>query len=141
MAEGVGRFVELVIATTVGSIVGAFISNGIALSVDTFVRALFATCALMIFFFLMWQISKGIGQRKATSERFGAKEKKAIGGPSKFTYEEEKESEDIAEEDAGEEEQDYEDSAYEESYDENGYAEEAETEELKKFREKLKKKK
>ncbi|MCX8189900.1 MAG: hypothetical protein N3F05_01585 [Candidatus Diapherotrites archaeon] len=134
MAEGIGRFVELVIATTVGSIVGAFISNGIDLSINTFVRALFATCALMIFFFLMWQISKGIGSRKSASERFGDKEKKVIGEPSKFTYEESEEGI------GGEipEEEDYEED-YAESYGEKDYAEEAENENLQNFREKLKK--
>jgi|GEM_PF-3425768 len=139
MAEGLGHFVELIIATTVGSIVGAFIAHGIELNADTFFRALFATCVLMIFFFLIWQISKNIGPRD--QKRFkGTSERKERPLQKRFSYEENESAEENLEEgteDYGEADNS---KPYEEDYDEadeENY-EVDETEDLKEFREKIK---
>lgn len=58
------RFIELVIATTIGSIVGAYIARDIQFSFALFVRAIFATALLALFFFAVWQFSTRIGKRK-----------------------------------------------------------------------------
>lgn len=63
-ADSVKHFVELIIATTIGSIVGAYIARDIQFSLSLFVRALFATALLAIFFFFIWQFSTHIGKQK-----------------------------------------------------------------------------
>ena len=63
-SDSAKRFVELVIATTIGSIVGAYIARDIQFSLNLFVRALFATALLAIFFFFIWQFSTHIGKQK-----------------------------------------------------------------------------
>lgn len=71
-AESVKRFVELIIATTIGSIVGAYIARDIQFSLNLFVRALFATALLAIFFFFIWQFSTHIGKRKKARASYHA---------------------------------------------------------------------
>jgi uncharacterized protein YacL len=69
MTAGTKRFIELVIATTIGSIVGAYIARDIQFSLNLFIRALFATCLLAIFFFFIWQFSTHIGKRRKLEQR------------------------------------------------------------------------
>ena len=63
-SDSAKRFVELVIATTIGSIVGAYIARDIQFNLNLFIRALFATCLLAIFFFFVWQFSTHIGKHR-----------------------------------------------------------------------------
>lgn len=135
MAEGIGHFVELIIAATIGSMVGAFIMHeGIQLSFGLFMRALFATTVLAIFFFFLWQFSKGLGQRGPKSHR--ALRREQTREPRKFSYDESapEEFEELESEEGQEAEDEYaEDYAQEEAeYEQEAEYESAELEEFKK---------
>lgn len=93
--ESVKRFVELIIATTIGSIVGAYIARDIQFSLGLFMRALFATALLAIFFFFIWQFSTHIGKRGKARASYHAERYR-------------KEPEEYAEEPASEEAEPYE---------------------------------
>jgi len=86
-SDSAKRFVELVIATTIGSIVGAYIARDIQFSLNLFVRALFATALLAIFFFFIWQFSTHIGKQKKAAgsphhaERYHKEPEKGAGEP------------------------------------------------------------
>ncbi|MCD6478369.1 MAG: hypothetical protein J7L44_00605 [Candidatus Diapherotrites archaeon] len=102
-SDSVKRFVELVIATTIGSIVGAYIARDIQLSLNLFMRALFATCLLAIFFFFVWQFSTHIGKRRKArhyAERYEEPER----GAEELAGEEPEPYEDYAEGEEGLEE-------------------------------------
>lgn len=58
------RFIELVIATTIGSIVGAYIARDIDFSFNLLARAVLAVALLSVFFFLVYRVSISWGQRK-----------------------------------------------------------------------------
>lgn len=65
MGENPGlRFIEFVIATTIGSIVGAYIARDIEFSLDLLVRAVFAVAILAVFFFLVHRVAITWGKRK-----------------------------------------------------------------------------
>jgi len=58
------RFIEFVIATTIGSIVGAYIARDIDFSFNLVARAVFAVAILAVFFFLVYKISHSWTKRK-----------------------------------------------------------------------------
>jgi len=68
MTDGLNkRFVELLIATTIGSIVGAFIARDINFSEDwlnIIARAVIAVVILAVFFFALHKASISWGKRK-----------------------------------------------------------------------------
>ena len=90
MSADAKRFVELVIATTIGSIVGAYIARDIQFSVRLFVRALFVTALLAVFFFFVWQFSTHIGKHRKASGR-NEKHYRAQEEREEETYDEETE--------------------------------------------------
>ena len=63
------RFIELVIATTIGSIVGAYIARDIEFSFNLVVRAVFAVALLSVFFFFVYRTSISWGHRKPAHRR------------------------------------------------------------------------
>jgi len=58
------KFIEFVIATTIGSIVGAYIARDITLDFPLIVRAVFAVAILAVFFFLVYKVSSSWAKRK-----------------------------------------------------------------------------
>ena len=70
MSEKPGQhFIELVIATTIGSIVGAYIARDIDFSFNLVVRAVFAVALLSVFFFFVYKTSISWGRKKAEREK------------------------------------------------------------------------
>ncbi len=70
MSEKPGQhFIELVIATTIGSIVGAYIARDIDFSFNLVARAVFAVALLSVFFFFVYKTSISWGNRKQARSR------------------------------------------------------------------------
>lgn len=63
MAEKGIRFIEFIIAATIGSIVGAYISRDIEFNANLIARAVFAVAILSIFFFLVYKVSSSWAKR------------------------------------------------------------------------------
>jgi len=63
------RFIEFVIATTIGSIVGAYIARDITLDFSLIIRAVFAVAVLAVFFFLVYKISSSWAKKKAEKNK------------------------------------------------------------------------
>lgn len=58
------RFIEFVIATTIGSIVGAYIARDIEFNLNLVIRAVFAVAILSVFFFCVYKASSSWGKKK-----------------------------------------------------------------------------